>query len=128
MDVFWIGLGAVFGANARYAVSQVVANRMGTEFPYGTLLINVTGSLVIGFLLTLLTEQFLVSPHWRMLLVVGFLGSYTTFSSYTWEALSLVERGEWSPALVYVLGSNVAGLVACYAGIVLARLAERQGM
>jgi CrcB protein len=125
VDVFWIGLGAVAGANARYGVSQVMANRVGTDFPYGTMLINVTGSLVIGVLLTLLTEQFLAAPHWRLLLVVGFLGSYTTFSSYTWETLSLVERGEWSPALLYVLGSNVAGLVACYAGIVLARLVER---
>ena len=125
MDYFWIGLGAVVGANARYLVSQLMADRFGTAFPYGTMLVNITGSLVIGFLLTLLAEQFLVSPYWRLLLVVGFLGSYTTFSSYTYEAIGLIERGEWSPMLVYVLGSNIAGLVACYGGIVLARLAER---
>jgi CrcB protein len=125
MDLFWVGLGAVFGANSRYLITQAVADRLGTAFPYGTMLVNITGSLIIGFLLTLLAEQFLVSPHWRLLLVVGFLGSYTTFSSYTYEAVGLIERSEWSPALVYMLGSNIAGLLACYGGIVLARLAER---
>ncbi len=125
MDLFWVGLGAVVGANARYLITQAVADRLGTAFPYGTMLVNITGSLIIGFLLTLLAEQFLVSPHWRLLLVVGFLGSYTTFSSYTFEAVGLIERGEWSPMLVYVLGSNIAGLLACYGGIVLARIAER---
>ncbi len=124
MDVFWVSVGAMFGANARFLVSQVMADRVGSDFPYGTLLVNITGSLAIGVILTLLTEQFLAAPHWRLLLVVGFLGSYTTFSSYTYEALGLVERGEWTPALAYALGSNIVGLVACYAGIALARLTE----
>lgn len=124
MDMVWVGLGAVVGANARYLVSDIVASRAGTAFPWGTMLINVSGSLVIGVVLTLLTERFLAAPHWRLLLVVGFLGSYTTFSSYTYEALALVDRSEWSPALLYVIGSNIAGLLACYAGIVLARLME----
>ncbi len=125
MDYVWVGMGAIVGANARYVIGQILADRAGTDFPYGTMLVNITGSLVIGIVLTLLTEQFLVDPHWRLLLVVGFLGSYTTFSSYTYEALALVERSEWSPALLYMIGSNVAGLLTCYAGIMLARLAER---
>ena len=101
--------------------------RLGPAFPAGTLLINVTGSLIIGVLLVLLTERLAAPPVWRLFLVVGFLGGYTTFSSYTFEALALVEAGAWARAAGYVLGSNGLGLAACYAGMVLARLLARGG-
>src|SRR5437763_360125 len=121
VDYVWVALGGGVGAVTRYAVGQWIVSRAGTAFPLHTLLINVTGSLAIGIVLTLLTERLLVDPAWRLLLVVGFLGGYTTFSSYTFEALALVEAGEWLPAGWYVLGSHGLGLLAAFAGIALGR-------
>ncbi|MCC6179789.1 MAG: fluoride efflux transporter CrcB [Chloroflexi bacterium] len=121
MDVLWIGLGGFLGANVRFALGVWIAGRLGSEFPWGTLLINVTGSLLIGVILTLLTEKIVADPAWRLLLVVGFLGGYTTFSSYTMEALVLVQEGEWLGAVGYVLGSNVIGLGAAAVGMMFAR-------
>src|SRR5687767_1653737 len=120
-DFLWVGLGAFLGANLRYALGLWVVNRFGASFPLHTMLINVTGSLAIGLVLVLMTERLLVDPAWRLLLVVGFLGGYTTFSSYTFEALVLAEAGQWGRALWYVLGSNVLGLAAAFAGMLLAR-------
>ena len=124
-DFLWVGLGGFLGANARYALGSWVVNRLGPGFPFHTLLINVTGSLAIGVLLVLLTERIVVDPAWRLLLVVGFLGGYTTFSSYTFEALVLAEQGEWAEAVGYVLGNNGLGLAAVYLGAVLARAIGR---
>jgi CrcB protein len=123
----WVGVGGCLGANTRYALGSWIAARLGPAFPAGTMVINVTGSLVIGVLLVLLTERLAAPPVWRLLLVTGFLGGYTTFSSYTFEALALVEAGAWAQAAGYVLGSNGLGLAACYAGMVLARLLPRGG-
>ena len=86
---------------------------------------NLTGSLAIGIALVLLTERPSLDPAWRLLLVVGFLGGYTTFSSYTFEALLLVETGHWARAIWYVLASNVLGLAAAFAGMLLARAVGR---
>lgn len=120
-DVIWISVGAVAGANARFAVVQVVAAHVGSRFPFGTLCVNVTGSLLIGMLLVLLTERFMVDSHWRLLLVVGFLGSYTTMSSYAWETLALSEQSNWAQAIGYVIGTNALCLGACCAGMLVAR-------
>jgi fluoride exporter len=125
MDYLWVGLGGFLGANARYALSGWVVDRLGASFPWQTLLVNVTGSLAIGLILTVLTEKLVVDPAWRLLVVVGFLGGYTTFSTYTFEALALLAEGEWLPALGYVLGSNGLGLVAVYSGIVVAHAVWR---
>jgi CrcB protein len=122
MEYLWVGLGGFIGANARYAFGMWVAGRLGSAFPVHTLVVNVTGSLAIGALLVLFTEWLEVDPAWRLFLVVGFLGGYTTFSSYTFEAVALVQSGEWGRAAWYVLGSNGLGLVACFAGMVAARL------
>jgi len=121
MEYLLVGAGGFLGANARYVLANWVTARLGADFPYGTLLVNVTGSLAIGVLLVLLTDRLAADPAWRLLLVVGFLGGYTTFSSYTFEALVLAEAGQWVRATWYVLGSNVVGLLAAYAGMVLAR-------
>jgi CrcB protein len=121
VDYLWVGLGGFAGANARYILSDAIRARLGLDFPSGTFVINLTGSLLIGILVTLLTERLIVDPVWRRLLVVGFLGGYTTFSSYTYEALALVEQGRWASAALYLLGSNGLGLLACGAGIALAR-------
>lgn len=125
MEYLWVGVGGFAGANVRYVLGAWIGNRLGVGFPYGTFLINVTGSLLIGVILTLLTEQLIVDPLWRRLLVIGFLGGYTTFSSYSYEALALVEQGNWSRALSYILGTNILSLLACYMGIIMARTIER---
>ena len=117
MDYLWVGLGGFLGANARYALSVWVVDRLGAAFPWHTLLINVSGSLAIGLIMAVLTEKLVVDPAWRLLLVVGFLGGYTTFSAYTIETLALLAEGEWLRALGYVLGSNGLGLLAVYLGM-----------
>ena len=115
-----ISLGGILGANARYFITLYVAERLGTAFPYGTLLINVSGSLVIGFFLTLISERFSVDPLWRLFFATGFLGAYTTFSSYTYEAAQLVRDGAYPLAFLYLFGSVLAGIIGVFAGIVLA--------
>ena len=82
MDTFLIiSLGAILGANARYWLGGWAAEKFGPSFPYGTLIINVTGSLMLGFFMTLITDRFIVDPRWRLLVAIGFLGAYTTFST-----------------------------------------------
>ena len=125
MEYLLVGVGGFLGANARYVLGGLIAERLGAAFPYGTLVVNMTGSLAIGVILVLLTERLAADPAWRLLLVVGFLGGYTTFSSYTFEALLLAEAGQWVRALWYVLGSNVLGLTAAFAGMLLARAVGR---
>jgi CrcB protein len=118
--VLAISLGGILGANTRYFVTLFLAERFGTAFPYGTLLINVTGSLIIGFFLTLISERLTVDPLWRLFFATGFLGAYTTFSSYTFEAAQLIRDGVYGLALLYLFGSVVAGMVGVFAGILLA--------
>jgi len=122
MEYVWIGLGSIAGANSRYALGRWFVDRYGAGMPYGTFVINITGALIIGFLMTLLTETFVTDPRWRLMLVVGFLGSYTTFSTYTYDAFVLAENGAWARAAAYVIGSNVIGLLACIGGVLLARV------
>jgi CrcB protein len=124
-DVLWVGVGGFLGANARYAFGLWVVARFGGGLPLHTLLVNVTGSLAIGVLMVLLTERLAVDPAWRLFLTVGFLGGYTTFSSYTFEAFALAEEGRWLAAGWYVLTSNVVGLAAAYVGVLLGRAIAR---
>ena len=107
---------------ARYILGVWIIQRAGLAFPYHTLVINLTGSFLIGLILVLLTDRVMADPAWRLLLVVGFLGGYTTFSSYTFEALQLMQHGELLRTAAYVLGSNGLGLLATYLGMLLARL------
>jgi CrcB protein len=116
-----ISIGAVLGANARYLVGVWVADRLGAAFPYGTLVINVSGSFLIGIVLTLSTK--VLVPDWfRPLLAIGFLGAYTTFSTFTYETLGLIQNGSWLAAAGNVVGSLSFGLVGVFAGTVVARL------
>ncbi|MFN8636359.1 MAG: fluoride efflux transporter CrcB [Chloroflexota bacterium] len=115
-----ISIGGILGANTRYLVTLYVAERLGTAFPYGTFVINVTGSLVIGFFLTLVTERFTVDPLWRLFFATGFLGAYTTFSSYTYEAAQLARDGSYGLALLYLFGSVLVGMIGVFAGILAA--------
>ena len=116
-----ISIGAVLGANARYWLGGWAAEKFGAVFPYGTLIINLTGSFILGLFITLVTDRFLVDPNWRLLVAIGFLGSYTTFSSYTFESMSLILENQWLPGLLNLFGSAFLGGLAVLLGILLAR-------
>ena len=116
-----ISIGAVLGANARYWLGGWAAEKFGVAFPYGTLIINLTGSFILGLFITLVTDRFLVDPNWRLLVTIGFLGSYTTFSSYTFESLSLIMDNQWLAGLFNLFGSAFLGGLAVLLGIILAR-------
>lgn len=122
MELVWVGVGGGIGAIARFAMSRGITERADSIFPYGTFTVNLLGAFLIGILFALLTERGVGHPHLRLLLVTGFLGGYTTFSTYTLETIDLVEAGSWHVALLYVLGSNAIGLAACIAGIALVRM------
>src|SRR5215216_5887567 len=94
----------MLGANLRFAVGTWAVERWGPEFPYGTLIVNLSGAFAVGIVLSFLGERVGVDPLWRLFFVTGFLGGYTTFSSYAWEAVTLVEDGEWLQAGAYVTG------------------------
>ena len=117
----WISLGAIVGANLRYLVVQQAAKWTGPRFPYGTLAVNVTGSLVLGFFLVWTTSRAIADPRWRLMVVVGFCGGYTTFSTYAWETLALAERGNLAAAIANVAASNLLTLAAVALGAMLAR-------
>ncbi len=121
VNYLWIALGAVVGASARYFLSGLVARSVSATFPYGTLLINLTGSLILGFFLTYSSERVLLDPRWRLLVAVGFCGSYTTFSSYAFESFALMEQGQWLMMCLNILFSNALCLAAVLGGAVLAR-------
>ena len=117
----WISVGALLGANLRYFLSKLVTRYSDAAFPYSTLLINVTGSLILGFFLIWTTERVLADPFWRSLVAVGFCGSYTTFSSYAFETMAYFEQGHWTMFAANILANNLLCLVAVLAGAVLAR-------
>lgn len=121
MNYLWIALGAVVGGSARYFLSGVIARHFPSAFPYGTLVINLTGSLVLGFFLVFSAERVLLDPRWRLLVAIGFCGSYTTFSSYAFESFALIEQGQWLMLGANVLASNALCLAAVLAGAALAR-------
>ena len=117
-----ISVGAVAGANLRYWVTSLFAERFGQAFPYGTLFINITGSLVLGFALTLIANRLVADPGYRLLIGTGFLGAYTTFSTFSYDTVVLMERGDMLLAFVNAGASLAGSVLAAYAGIVLARL------
>jgi fluoride exporter len=121
-DFLAISIAAVFGANARYFLSRLAAREFGPVFPVGTLVINVVGSFVVGFFIIWTTERVLMDPRWRLLMVVGFCGSFTTFSSYAFETMSYFEQGQWGLMLTNVLSNNLLCLGGALAGMALARV------
>lgn len=125
VEYVWIGVGAAIGANVRYVIGQLVTRQFGSDFPYGTLIINVTGSLLIGLIFTLLAERLLADTHWRLLLVFGLLGGYTTFSTFSLESIAMLQVGRWVPAFIYIGASVTFSLLGCYVGVILARLLEQ---
>ena len=117
----WISLGAIVGANLRYLVVQQAAKWTGPGFPYGTLAVNVTGSFILGFFVVWATGRAIADPRWRLLVVVGFCGGYTTFSSFAHETFALAEKGQWLAAIANVAGSNLLTLAGVALGAMLAR-------
>ena len=124
MSYLWVALGGAVGAAARYGVSQWAGGRWGWSFPWGTFAVNITGSLAIGLLTSLLIGRG-ADPAYRLLLATGFLGGYTTFSAFSLETLSLVESRRFGEAALYVGGSVLMGLLACLSGLALGRLLVR---
>ena len=121
MPLILIGLGGFAGAIARYLVDGAVVERMGGGFPWGTLVVNVTGSFVLGVLFAVSAERELVPAEIRGPVLVGFIGAYTTFSTWMLESWVLVERGSYLPALANLGGSVMLGLVAMVAGLAVGR-------
>jgi CrcB protein len=119
---FIIGAGGFMGAVARYVVATFIGQRWGRSFPLGTFAINVSGSFLIGLLMTLLTERLTVNPNWRLLLVVGFLGAYTTFSTFEYETGRLVKDGLLLIASFNVAASVFLGFAGLKAGEALAKI------
>ena len=113
--------GGALGSVARYLAGAWFTGSFGARFPWGTLVINATGCLAIGFVLTILEERLPESRAWRPLVAIGFLGAYTTFSTFGWETHALLRDGEWERAAAYVLASVVLGLGAVRLGVVAAR-------
>jgi CrcB protein len=118
----FISLGAILGANTRYWLTDWAANRWAGNYPVGTFLINISGSLLLGLLLTLMAERLSVDTRLQTLLIVGFLGSYTTFSTYTNDSMMLLLSGNWSLGLLNLVGSALAGGIAAALGIALGRM------
>ncbi len=117
-----IGAGGFIGAITRYGMGVWIGEKWGRTFPLGTLIINVSGSFFIGLLMTLFTERFMVNPYWRLLLVVGFLGAYTTFSTFEYETGKLFKDSEFVLASFNVILSVLLGFVALKTGEMLAKI------
>jgi CrcB protein len=117
----YVALGGAIGTVARYVLTLAIQERAGAGFPVATLLINVSGSIVLGFLMRYALESTAVSPELRLLFTTGFCGGYTTFSTYSYETARLIEDGEWRRAAVYAVLSVVVSLAGMFAGFAAAR-------
>lgn len=124
-NILVIAIGAALGANLRYAMTLWAARQFGTTFPYGTLLVNLLGCLLIGALLQLAATRLPLSEQARLLLVTGLLGGFTTFSSFGHEAYGLIVAGSWGAAALYVAASVILGLAAVFGGVGLAYMFGR---
>ena len=120
-DFLAISVAAIVGANFRYFLSRLAAREFGPVFPVGTLVINILGSFIVGFFVIWTTERVLLDPRWRLLVVVGFCGSFTTFSSYAFESMAYFEQGQWGLMLSNVLSNNLLCLGGALVGMALAR-------
>ena len=118
--ILWISLGAIVGANLRYFLALAIS-RLYPTFPFGTLAINITGSMLLGFFMVWTGERVIADPRWRLLIAVGLCGGYTTYSSYAYETFALFERGQWMGAALNVVLTNVLCLAGAAAGAAVAR-------
>ena len=121
-ELIAIALGGALGSVARYLLGESVTGVMGDAFPWGIFVVNVVGCLAIGVLFVLLVEQYPSGGVWRSLFMVGFLGAFTTFSTFSLQTLALVETGKWLAATNYAMGSLLSCLIAVAVGVWLTRL------
>ena len=119
MGIWWVGLGGFLGANARYLLGGWISQRWGAVFPYGTFVINITGSFILGFFMAYASERSWVAPSARLLFAVGFVGAYTTFSTFEYETMRLIQERETFLALMNIFGSVITGMVAVFGGFLL---------
>ena len=122
MTLLFLAVGGAFGAVSRYLVQGWVQDLTGGRFPWGTFAVNISGSFLLGLIFALAIDRALLSPDVRMPLMVGFIGSYTTFSTLMLESWTLVEEGDIAHMLVNLAGSVVIGMVAVVAGLAVGRL------
>jgi len=120
-NILVISLGAIIGASLRYLLAQYVARVIPSTFPYGTFIINLTACLVLGFFLVWTSEKVIVDPRWRLLVAIGFCGSYSTYSSFAFETFALFEKGQWLAAAFNVAATNVLCFAAVAIGAAVAR-------
>ena len=121
MSYLLVFLGGGFGASLRHLVNLICARGLGTAFPWGTFIVNISGSLVMGLIAGYLAFKGEASQPWRLFLMTGVLGGYTTFSAFSLDAALLYERGELGPAALYVLGSVALSIAGLFAGLALMR-------
>jgi CrcB protein len=121
MPLILIGLGGFAGAISRYVVDGFVSDRTGGSFPWGTLVVNASGSFLLGLLFAMTTDRAILPAEIRGPLMIGFIGAYTTFSTYMLESWGLIESGSWGPAIANLGGSVLIGLLAVAAGLVVGR-------
>ena len=119
--IWYVAVGSAAGGAARYAISAYLQRATGSSFPVGTLVVNITGSFLLGLLLRFALATPEMSPELRLGLSAGFCGGYTTFSTFSVETIAMVEAGQWERALLYVGLSVAASLIGAFAGLVLAR-------
>ena len=119
--ILFIACGGAIGAVLRYGASLSVYSLLGKGFPYGTLFVNVTGSLLMGLLSIVMLERFNIGPEWRAAILVGLLGSFTTFSTFSYETLNLLEQGDVMRAMANIVFSVIVCLIAVWAGVSLGR-------
>lgn len=122
MHYLAIALGGAFGAMARAYVSNLAIKILGTSFPFATLTVNLLGSLLMGFVAVVIFDYLKLSGYWREVIMVGFLGAFTTFSTFSMEGLNLINSGQWQTALVYFVVSVVGSVSACFVGWYVAKL------
>lgn len=120
-EILLVGAGGFFGANARYLVNAFVAKHLSASLPWGTLLVNVSGSFFVGAFLVWTTERVIADPGYRFLVVIGFCGAYTTFSSYAFETARLMEQGHVWTAVGNLLMNNLLAILSAVGGVALAR-------
>ncbi len=119
--LWYVAIGSAVGGVSRFVLGGLIQRLVATSFPTGTLVINITGSLLLGFIVRYAADTAAMTPEIRAFLTVGFCGGYTTFSTFSYEALAMLEDGDWRRGSFYIVASLVGSLVATFAGFVLAR-------